>query len=136
MCCFLGCVSFTLVCFFLKSFPAPLPYLPCEDQFIQQWVNLPETQAALHVQPNTTQGGWSDCVIDKRWNYDYSGFYNSQLPVYTRALAAGLKVVTYSGTADTVVPYLVTTAICLVCVFVLTFSRLCSRARRDGSLIS
>ena len=56
--------------------------------------------------PGTTQNGWSDCVNDTRWNYDYNGFYTSQLPTYVRAIQAGLAIVTYSGTADTVVPYL------------------------------
>jgi serine carboxypeptidase-like clade 2 len=90
----------------LQSFPPPLPYLPCEDQYVQTWLNRADVQAALHVIPGSTQSGWTDCVNDTRWNYDYSGFYLSQLPTYTRAMNAGLQIVTYSGTADTVVPYL------------------------------
>jgi hypothetical protein len=57
----------------LFSFPDPLPYLPCEDLFIQTYLNRQDVQAALHVIPNTTQSGWTDCVNDTRWNYDYSG---------------------------------------------------------------
>lgn len=36
----------------------------------------------------------------------YSDFYNVQVPVYERVMALPLRVVVYSGTADTVVPYL------------------------------
>ncbi len=88
------------------GFPSPLPYLPCEDLFIQNYLNRPDVQTALHVVPNMTQSGWSDCVNDTRWNYDYSGFYISQLPVYERIVTStSLKVIVYSGDADTVVPF-------------------------------
>ena len=85
----------------------PLRYLPCEDLFIASYLNRRDVQLALNVVPGQISGNWSDCVTDSRWNYDYNGFYISQLPVYQRvSQLPNFTTIVYSGTADTIVPSL------------------------------
>lgn len=80
------------------------PYFPCEDSYLTTYLNRADVKAALHVNASAT---YSQCT---NINYNYTNFYDSMLPIYE--LFTGpktpekLSIWVYSGTADTVVPFL------------------------------
>jgi cathepsin A (carboxypeptidase C)/serine carboxypeptidase-like clade 2 len=74
---------------------------PCTDTFTQFYLRLPEVQEAIHVSGGYVE--WTDC------NDDISSVYSrseSSLPKYHNILGQGLKVLIYSGDADSVVNFI------------------------------
>jgi len=62
------------------------PVFPtCIDDFSARYLNLPEVQAAIHVNASSVPGGkWADCGgVDYNFNYD------SELPNYQKWVAEG-----------------------------------------------
>ncbi|OQR93221.1 serine protease family S10 [Achlya hypogyna] len=77
------------------------PIGPCADEFTQSYLNRPDVQVALHLGGVATN--WSDC------NDAVSDVYHksdSSLQFYPTLLSAGLKVLIYSGDADSVVNFM------------------------------
>ncbi|KAF0717236.1 Aste57867_2422 [Aphanomyces stellatus] len=68
---------------------------PCADTFTQSYLRLPEVQVAIHVQGELVE--WSQCAEAVQNMYMDS---QSALPKYPIILNASLKVLIYSGDAD------------------------------------
>lgn len=74
---------------------------PCTDKFTQTYLNLPSVQNAIHVAEEGVS--WTDC------NNRIAQVYNrtkSALPLYRNILNRGLRVLIYSGDADSVVNFM------------------------------
>ncbi|KAL9260785.1 Serine carboxypeptidase 1-like protein [Drosera capensis] len=70
-------------------------YDPCIDNYVYNYLNLPEVQAALHAEPTN----WSTCS-----NYNWTDSADSVLPLITSLMANNMRVWIYSGDVDSVVP--------------------------------
>ncbi|GMH85446.1 hypothetical protein TrST_g499 [Triparma strigata] len=79
------------------SNPTP-DYEPCIEDFLEDYMNMPEVQAAMHARPTK----WTQCssVVD----YSYEDLLSSMLPTYTSLIGAGLELVVFSGDVDAIVP--------------------------------
>ncbi|OQS05967.1 serine protease family S10 [Thraustotheca clavata] len=74
---------------------------PCQDKFTQSYLQLHSVQEALHVSGDYV--AWADC------NHNVTRLYSrsvSALPVYPAILASGIKILIYSGDADSVVNFM------------------------------
>ncbi|XP_028058926.1 serine carboxypeptidase II-2-like isoform X2 [Camellia sinensis] len=74
---------------------------PCEEAYVQRYLNLPQVQKALHA--NTTQlpYTWETCSLVIR---DWKDRPSSMFPIYKRLIASGLHILLFSGDVDAVVP--------------------------------
>ncbi|KAK9808334.1 hypothetical protein WJX73_003210 [Symbiochloris irregularis] len=80
-------------------------YDPCVDDEVSTYMNLPEVQAALHVnQSGQLPGPWSDC--SSYLQYSRKDLLTSELPVWQRLLQRypRLQILIYSGDVDGIVP--------------------------------
>ncbi|KAH9321476.1 hypothetical protein KI387_016115, partial [Taxus chinensis] len=75
---------------------------PCSDTYITSYLNTLEVQKALHVHHDyITFGNYSLCS-----SITYSDRALTVLPIYEKMLAAGIRMLVYSGDVDSVVPVL------------------------------
>ncbi|KAH9321478.1 hypothetical protein KI387_016117 [Taxus chinensis] len=73
---------------------------PCSDNYITTYLNKPEVQKALHAYHDyITFGNYSLCS-----SITYSDRALTVLPIYEKMLAAGIRVLVYSGDVDSVLP--------------------------------
>ena len=75
-------------------------YPTCVANYNTRYLNLPEVQAAIHVDPSTinpkNNGSWKDCG-----GIDYDFNYESELPNYAAWTASkAYDILIYSGDAD------------------------------------
>lgn len=74
---------------------------PCADTFTESFFNRPDVQKALHIEDAPVQ--WVDCQRHVSRNFKRT---QSSLPKYRNILGRGLKVLIYSGDADSVVNFI------------------------------
>jgi carboxypeptidase C (cathepsin A) len=74
-------------------------YQPCEDNYAETYMNLPEVQKALHVNPSIS---WAECSRTIR--YSQLDGKNSMVPIYQYLLSGGfdLDILVFSGDDDAV----------------------------------
>jgi len=77
------------------------PYQPCSDELTGVYLNLPDVQAALHV--DSKNFTWYEC--SPILNYNYSDVEKSVLPLYDQFLKEDITILVYSGDVDAIVPY-------------------------------
>lgn len=80
-------------------------YDPCRDDRTTAYLNDPSVKKAIHANASITWSGCSSVV-------DYSRFdlLTSMLPVYQELIAAGLRILVFSGDVDAIVPTMGTRA--------------------------
>lgn len=83
-----------------------LDYDPCIDSKVATFLNRPDVQRAIHVNPSTIPGGsWTGCsnVV----NYSYDDLLSSMLPVYEYLLTnkPDGRYLVFSGDHDGIVPF-------------------------------
>jgi len=72
---------------------------PCVDTHMQQYLNIPSVQQAIHAQPTA----WVDC--SSIVNYSRSDLLSSMIPVYQWLLTnSNIRMLVYSGDVDGIVP--------------------------------
>jgi len=72
---------------------------PCVSIHLQEYMNIPAVQQALHAQPTA----WLGC--SEILNYSYQDLLTSVIPVYQMLLTnANLRILVYSGDVDGIVP--------------------------------
>jgi len=76
-------------------------YDPCRDARTTTYLNTPAVKAAIHANASIVWDGCSAVV-------DYSRFdlLSSMVPTYRALIAAGLRILVYSGDVDAIVPSL------------------------------
>ncbi|CAN1854317.1 Serine carboxypeptidase-like 31 [Linum perenne] len=81
-------------------------YDPCLDDYAKAFYNRADVQKALHVSDGHRLRNWSICneKIFNEWKYTKP----SVLPIYTKLIAAGIRIWVYSGDTDGRVPVLST----------------------------
>ncbi|XP_068658232.1 serine carboxypeptidase II-3-like [Aristolochia californica] len=74
---------------------------PCSDYYIENYLNLPQVQKALHANVTKLDHPWSPCsiVID-----DWNDSPSSTLPLLKELIKNGIRVWVYSGDTDGRVP--------------------------------
>ncbi|KAI8532854.1 hypothetical protein RHMOL_Rhmol11G0247000 [Rhododendron molle] len=77
-------------------------YDPCEEDYVQTYLNLPQVQEALHANRTKLPYKWEACsVVLTAWKDRPSTVF----PIYRRLIASGgLRILLYSGDVDAVVP--------------------------------
>ncbi|XP_075094133.1 serine carboxypeptidase II-1 isoform X2 [Nicotiana tabacum] len=73
-------------------------YDPCEQQYVQNYLNLPHVQKALHANLTNLPYLWNPCS-----NLDWKDTPATMFPIYKRLIASGLRILLYSGDVDAVV---------------------------------
>jgi hypothetical protein len=70
----------------------------CIDNYVSAYLNLPEVQAAIHVDSSTVPGGkWAQCGLTGMYDFNYE----SELPNYAKWTAENkLNILIYNGDAD------------------------------------
>lgn len=79
----------------------PASEVPCiNSRKAELWLNRADVKAAIHVRNNIR---WEICstVINENYNHNVP----SMLPIYTRLLGSGVRVLVYSGDVDASVPF-------------------------------
>jgi len=75
--------------------------VPCIDTTrAYNWLNQQSVRTATHTLP-TTQWTWEICTDA----IDYTRVYATMIPIYQQLLAAGYRVLVYSGDTDLCVPF-------------------------------
>jgi serine carboxypeptidase-like clade 2 len=72
---------------------------PCRDDKTTKYLNTPAVKAAIHANASITWSGCSSVV-----NYSRFDLLTSMIPVYQELIAAGLRILVYSGDVDAIVP--------------------------------
>ncbi|KAF3339451.1 hypothetical protein FCM35_KLT16922 [Carex littledalei] len=70
---------------------------PCIDDFVLNYMNLPEVKKAFHADPNIKWGPCNDNLV-------YTLRSNNSVPTIKKIVTKGLRVMLYSGDIDSVVP--------------------------------
>ncbi|CAL5378755.1 unnamed protein product [Camellia sinensis] len=79
----------------------PGDYDPCESDYVNAYLNLPQVQEALHANRTKLPYTWQLCShVIEGWNDSPSTMF----PTYRRLIASGLRILIYSGDVDAVVP--------------------------------
>ncbi|CAM6106773.1 unnamed protein product [Calypogeia fissa] len=73
---------------------------PCAPDLVTAYLNLPEVQQAIHVEP--TQ--WFGCSTPAFENYSTPDILASMLPIYTESMVRGLRIWIFHGDVDGVCP--------------------------------
>ncbi|KAK9060363.1 hypothetical protein SSX86_021067 [Deinandra increscens subsp. villosa] len=74
---------------------------PCEGEYVQKYLNLPNVQKALHANITNLSYPWETCSkLIVKWKDSPSTMF----PIYKRLIASGLQILLYSGDVDAVVP--------------------------------
>ncbi|KAL7156688.1 hypothetical protein ABFS83_02G025300 [Erythranthe nasuta] len=81
-----------------------LGYDPCEGNSMIEYFNLAAAQKPLHANITKLPYKWEVCSGLVGGNWDSKGSPSSMFPIYDRLMAAGLKILLYSGDVDGVVP--------------------------------
>lgn len=77
----------------------------CNSFQLTTYLNLPEVQKAYHV-VDPAPWGWTGCTNSGVLNYNQADTQKSYLPVMQSAVASGrYKILVYSGTSDSIVPF-------------------------------
>ncbi|PNH08557.1 Serine carboxypeptidase 1 [Tetrabaena socialis] len=75
---------------------------PCLDRTVAlDWLNREDVRSALHAAPASVIGGWQPCSDELYYRLDTAEL----VPMHERLVAAGLRVMVYSGDHDMVVPH-------------------------------
>ncbi|XP_057767208.1 serine carboxypeptidase 24-like [Salvia miltiorrhiza] len=77
-------------------------YDPCTESYAEIYYNRPDVQKALHANTTGIPYKWTACSDPLFQNWKDSPA--SMLPVYTKLIAAGLRIWVFSGDTDAVVP--------------------------------
>ncbi|KAL1563524.1 Serine carboxypeptidase 24 [Salvia divinorum] len=77
-------------------------YDPCTESYAEIYYNRPDVQKALHANTTAIPYEWTACS-DPLFN-NWKDSPASMLPVYTKLIAAGLRIWVFSGDTDAVVP--------------------------------
>ncbi|KAF3792853.1 hypothetical protein EJ110_NYTH10847 [Nymphaea thermarum] len=72
---------------------------PCSDSYVQNYLNLPEVQTALHANVTGLKYPWSACSSTNQWTDSVD-----TLPLFTELMNASLRVWMYNGDVDGRVP--------------------------------
>lgn len=77
------------------------PWLPCIDDYAVTYLNRADVKAAIHANASIT---WAECSSSINYIFNHS----SMLPLYDAfaANAPNMKVLVFSGDADSVLPFL------------------------------
>ncbi|KAI3815189.1 hypothetical protein L1987_14849 [Smallanthus sonchifolius] len=74
---------------------------PCEGEYVESYLNLPNVQKALHAISTKLSYPWETCSkLIVKWKDSPSTMF----PIYKRLMASGLRILLYSGDVDAVVP--------------------------------
>ncbi|KAI7734930.1 hypothetical protein M8C21_010366 [Ambrosia artemisiifolia] len=74
---------------------------PCEGEYVEKYLNLPNVQNAFHANITKLSHPWSTCSkLIVKWKDSPSTMF----PIYKRLIASGLRILLYSGDVDAVVP--------------------------------
>ncbi|GLJ12248.1 hypothetical protein SUGI_0187320 [Cryptomeria japonica] len=73
---------------------------PCSPGYVFTYLNTPEVQNALHANVTDLSYAWTEC--SDVLSYTFSA--TTMFPIYRRMMAAGLRILIYSGDVDAVVP--------------------------------
>ncbi|XP_057843135.2 serine carboxypeptidase II-3-like [Cryptomeria japonica] len=74
---------------------------PCSPGYVLTYLNTPKVQSALHANITSLPYAWSECSNVLTYN-DIN--VTTMLPIYQRMMAAGLRILVYSGDIDGKVP--------------------------------
>jgi len=78
----------------------PMPYQPCAEDYLTEYLNRADVQAAVHVAPGAKWSMCSDVVSEK---YNTTDVNEPMMPVWKELLAGGdLRIMIYSGDDDSV----------------------------------
>ncbi|CAM6105506.1 unnamed protein product [Calypogeia fissa] len=77
-------------------------YDPCVDNEVEEYLNQPDVQKALHVDVPGIPYRWADCsdIV----HYSYSDLLSSVIPVYDILLKSGIQILIFSGDTDAIIP--------------------------------
>jgi len=75
-------------------------YDPCIDNYVDAYLNTPSVQKAIHANVTNLPYAWSQCSDFQNWTDSAS----TMLPTYRGLIAAGLRILLFSGDTDAVVP--------------------------------
>jgi carboxypeptidase C (cathepsin A) len=83
--------------------PSDDPFVPCIDEYVSTYLNRDVVKAAIHANASIT---WSDCTQNPAFNYTFN--HSSMLPLYDAwaTQSSSMRVLVYSGDADSVLPFL------------------------------
>eukprot|EP00850_Spirogloea_muscicola_P005258 SM000023S07714 [mRNA] locus=s23:1018730:1022593:- [translate_table: standard] len=84
----------------LAARPLSVPYDPCLDNEVEEYLNRRDVQEALHVHDSPRK--WADCTDEIE--YSRRDLLSSVLPLYPRLLESNLRILVYSGDVDAIVP--------------------------------
>ncbi|KAF8405072.1 hypothetical protein HHK36_009969 [Tetracentron sinense] len=74
---------------------------PCEEDYVYNYLNLPQVQEALHANKTKLPYPWQFCSpLITSWRDSPSTMF----PIYRRLISAGLPILLFSGDVDAVVP--------------------------------
>ncbi|XP_022860894.1 serine carboxypeptidase II-3-like [Olea europaea var. sylvestris] len=73
---------------------------PCSDNYVFEYLNIPEVQKALHANTTGVPGPWADCSYDIEWQ----DMPDTVLPTIKKLMASGISVWIYSGDTDGIIP--------------------------------
>ncbi|XP_076942123.1 serine carboxypeptidase 24-like [Bidens hawaiensis] len=74
---------------------------PCEGNYVEAYLNLPNVQKAFHANVTKLSYPWATCSkLIVKWKDSPK----TMLPIYKRLIASGLRILLYSGDVDAVVP--------------------------------
>lgn len=74
---------------------------PCEGEYVENYLNLPNVQNAFHANVTKLSHPWETCSkLIVKWKDSPSTMF----PIYKRLIALGLQILLYSGDVDAVVP--------------------------------
>ncbi|XP_057833085.2 serine carboxypeptidase II-3 [Cryptomeria japonica] len=73
---------------------------PCSSDYVLTYLNTLEVQSALHANVTNLPYEWTECSGVLSYNINATTMF----PIYQRMMAAGLRILVYSGDVDAVVP--------------------------------
>ncbi|KAF5190342.1 Carboxypeptidase [Thalictrum thalictroides] len=85
-----------------SPWPPNTRYDPCIEDYVREYLNLPEVQKALHVRALPYR--WSECNDEMR--YIWSEKELTILPILRDLMASGINIWLYGGDTDGAVPLL------------------------------
>ncbi|KAK1277098.1 Serine carboxypeptidase-like 22 [Acorus gramineus] len=77
---------------------------PCTEDYIANYLNIPEVQKAFHANSTGLPGPWSSCNYSINGEWDWDNSPTTMLPVIKQLMASGLRVWIYSGDTDGRIP--------------------------------